>query len=456
MASWLDAALDYIPHWLDYQMRQNEQPGCVIAVVREGELILERAFGSADLRGGEALTPRHRFRVASHSKSFTAAAILKLREEGRLRLDDTVGRHVEGLHPEVAAATITQLLSHSAGLVRDGADSGQWADRRPFLDAAEIRADLAGGPVIPANIRLKYSNHGYGLLGIVIEAVTGEAYGDWIARKIVAPAGLAETTPDMPLAAPAPFARGHSGKLPLGRRVVIPGENPTNALAPATGFVSTAADLARFFNQLDPEAGTGLLSAASRREMIRPQWSETQSSLKRRYGLGIISGEIGDWSWFGHSGGFQGYITRTLTIPAQKLTISILTNAADGPAQGWGDGVVQLLQGFAKHGAPSDRAADWSGRWWSLWSAVDLVAMGDNVLVLSPGLANPLADASELEITGPDEGRIALAGSFAHHGEPVRRIRAADGAVAAIKLAGGRLLPEAELAAELEGRYEVG
>src|SRR3984957_17754280 len=114
MPSWLDAALDYIPHWLDYQMRQSEQPGCVIAVVQEGELILERAFGSADLRRGVALTPRHRFRVASHPKSFTAAAILKLREEGRLRLDDPVGRHVEGLHPEVAAATLTQPLSHSA------------------------------------------------------------------------------------------------------------------------------------------------------------------------------------------------------------------------------------------------------------------------------------------------------------------------------------------------------
>jgi CubicO group peptidase (beta-lactamase class C family) len=453
MATWLDPALDYVSHWLDHQQRQTELPGCVVAVAERGQLRFERAFGLADLRNGEALTPRHRFRVASHSKSFTAAGILKLREQGKLRLDDPVGWHVEGLHPEVAAATLTQLLSHSAGLVRDGTDAGQWADRRPFLDAAELRADLAGGPTIPGGTRLKYSNHGYGLLGLVIEAVTGETYRGWIQREIVEAAGLGETEPDMPASAPAPFTRGHSGKLPLGRRVVIPGENPTDALAAATGFVSTAADLARFFGLLDPETETGLLTPASRRELIRSQWDEAHSSLKRRYGLGIISGELGDWPWFGHSGGFQGYITRTLTLPRQGLTISILTNASDGPAQGWGDGIVRILQQFAKHGAPSDKVADWAGRWWSLWAALDLVALGDKVIAALPGQMNPFQDASEIEVTGPDEGRIALAGSFANHGETVRRERGANGSVSAVRLGGGTLLPEAALAAELTERY---
>ena len=453
MAIWLDAALDYIPLWLEHQQRLTELPGCVLAVAERGQLRFERAFGVADLGSGEALTPRHRFRVASHSKSFTAAGILKLREQGKLRLDDPVGWHVKNLHPEVAAATLSQLLSHSAGLVRDGADAGQWIDRRPFLNEAELRADLAGGLTIPAATRLKYSNHGYGLLGLVIGAVTGETYRDWIRREIVAAAGLAETEPDMPAGGAAPFTRGHSGKLPLGRRIVIPGENPTNALASATGFVSTAADLARFFSQLDPEAETSLLSSASRREMIRSQWSEAHSVLKRRYGLGTISGEIGDWSWFGHSGGFQGYITRTLTLPGRGLTVSILTNAVDGPAQGWGDSIVRILQEFARHGAPTDKVADWTGRWWSLWTAFDLVALGDKVVAALPGQMNPFQDASEIEVIGPDEGRIALAGSFGHHGEPVRRARGADGAVSTLRLGGGIYLPEAALAAELAERY---
>jgi len=145
MDDWLKPALDYILQWLEYQMRETEQPGCVIAIVHKGRVILEQAFGYADIVARAPLTPRHRFRVASHSKSFTAAGIMKLREVGKLNLDDRIGGHVEGLHPMVAEATIAQLLSHSAGIVRDGSDSGQWQGLRPFLDAAELRADLAAG-----------------------------------------------------------------------------------------------------------------------------------------------------------------------------------------------------------------------------------------------------------------------------------------------------------------------
>src|SRR5438445_13866893 len=77
MDRWLTAALDYIPSWLEFQMRQSEQPGCAIAIAQRGRIVLERAFGHADLVAGTKLTPRHRFRVASHSKSFTASGIMK-------------------------------------------------------------------------------------------------------------------------------------------------------------------------------------------------------------------------------------------------------------------------------------------------------------------------------------------------------------------------------------------
>src|SRR5580692_9931595 len=116
LPAWLEPALAYIPQWLGYQMRATEQPGCVLAIGYSGELVLEAAFGHADRAAGEAMTPRHRFRVASHSKSFTAAAMLKLREQGRVKLDDAVGQYVTGLHPDIAAATISQLLSHTAGI----------------------------------------------------------------------------------------------------------------------------------------------------------------------------------------------------------------------------------------------------------------------------------------------------------------------------------------------------
>lgn len=461
MEKWLVAGLDYLPRWLDYQMQATEQPGCAVAVAHKGKVVLECAFGHADLKRGTRLTPRHRFRVASHSKTFTAAGVLKLREAGRIGLDDPVGRHIAGLTPSVAAVTIGQLLSHSAGLVRDGSDSGQWTDRRPFLDEAALRADLSQGTVIEPNTRFKYSNHGYGLLGLVIESLTGERYVDWIGREIVAASGLRETTPDATpaLSSPhAPFARGHTAKLPMGRRVVIPGDNPTHALASATGFVSTGADLARFFSSLVPSAKKSVLSRASRRELSRRLWRDPHSSAERWYGLGTISGTLADWEWFGHSGSFQGTVTRTANVPARELTVSVLTNATDGSSQVWLDGTLHLLRAFARHGAAARRTAPWAGRWWSLWGAVDLLAMSDRVLVANPLLGNPVQDASEIEVTGRRErvatGRIALAGGFANHGEPVRLVFDERGKAKEFWLAGGKLLPQAQVERELFARYE--
>jgi CubicO group peptidase (beta-lactamase class C family) len=454
MEKWLAAALDYIPAWIDFQMRLTEQPGVSIAISHQGKPVLEQAFGHADAVAGVTLTPRHRFRVASHSKSFTAAGIMKLREQGKLQLDDPVGRHVKRLHPAVAQATIAQLLSHSAGLIRDGTDAGQWEDRRPFASARELKAALREAPILAANSRFKYSNHGYGLAGLVIEAVTGEPYNDWIKRAIVAPAGLRETEPDMPIGPRLPMARGHSARLPLGRRVIIPGLNPTRALAAATGFVSTARDLTRFFAQLDPAAKRSVLSPASRREMIRRHWRDPHATLEGYYGLGIISGKTGDWEHFGHSGGFQGFITRTAVLPERGLTLSVLINAVDGPAHPWLDGIMHILQAFARHGAPAARTRDWRGRWWSLWGAIDLVPMGEKVLVAGPALANPFTDASELSLSARDRGRIALANGYASHGESVRRLRDRTGEVAEVWLGGTRLLPERAIAEEIEARYE--
>jgi CubicO group peptidase (beta-lactamase class C family) len=417
MDRWLESALDYVPDWLGIQMRASERPGCVIAIAYRNRVVLERAFGHADLATKEPLTLRHRFRVASHSKSFTAAGILKLRERGKLRLDDPVGQFIGALNEAVARATIAQLLSHSAGLIRDGSDAGQFVDRRPFFSADELVADLKAAPVIEPNTRFKYSNHGYGLLGLVIEAITSEAYAAWIKREIVDAAGLKETEPDTPLSEGVPFARGHTGRLVLGRRLTIPGDFPTNAIAPAVGFVSTASDLARYFAQLSPKAKKSVLAEASRREMVRRQWRDPHSDLERYYGLGTISGTANGWDWFGHSGGLQGYISQTRVFPARDLTVSVLTNSIDRWAGPWLEGVTHILQSFAQNGAPSREVKDWTGRWWSLWGTVDLVPMGNKVMVAVPGAWTPFSNASELRITGRNDGCIALAGGYGSHGE---------------------------------------
>jgi CubicO group peptidase (beta-lactamase class C family) len=453
MEPWLQSAIGYIRSWIEFQLRTSQQPGCIVAVAHRGKVIAESAFGHANLTTGEKLTPRHRFRIASHSKSFTATAIMKLRERRKLRLDDPVGQYVEGLHPQVAATTIAQILSHSAGLTRDGADSGQFADRRTYLNRKELMAELRLPPAIEPNTRFKYSNHGFGLLGLVIEAIIREPYAVWIKREIVDAVGLRETEPDISTAKGIPFARGHTLRLPLGRRLVIPGENPANAIAPAAGFVSTAADVARFFAQLAPNAKRSVLSAASRREMTRRHWRNPHASQEGYYGLGIMSGSLAGWDWFGHSGVFQGYVSRTCVIPACDVTITILTNSNDGMAGFWLDGAMQILRAFADRGAPTRRVRDWTGRWWGTWGAIDLVPIGNLVMVANPHLLNPFMDATEIEVAGRDIGRISLATGYASHGQAVRRTRNKAGTVTDIWLAGGNPKPEKALAAELERRY---
>src|ERR1700729_89866 len=146
MEAWQQAAIGYIRDWIEFQLAASEQPGCIVAIAHRGKVVAEYAFGHANLATGEKLTPRHRFRIASHSKSFTAAGIMKLRDGRQLRLDDPVGQYVKGLHPQVAEATIAQALSHSAGLTRDGADAGQFIDRRPYLSARELLAELQSPP----------------------------------------------------------------------------------------------------------------------------------------------------------------------------------------------------------------------------------------------------------------------------------------------------------------------
>jgi len=453
MEPWLQPALDYSVAWLDLQMRQSRLPGCIVAVAGGPRVVLERAFGHADLARGEKLTPRHRFRIASHSKSFTAAGIMKLREQGKLRLDDPAGRFVGDLHPKVARATIAQLLSHTAGLIRDGADAGFYDDSRPWPTAAEMMAELTKPPVIEPNTRFKYSNYGYALLGAVIETITGEPYRAWIKREIIDAAGLRETLPDMPLSKRTPFARGHTPELLLSQRLVIPGDYEAGAAAPAGGFISTAADLARWFAQLAPEAKTSVLSAASRREMTRRHWRTPHSSAEQHYGFGITSGTLSGWDWFGHGGGLQGYISRTAVIPARGLTICALTNSTDGWAGFWVDGIMHILRTFAARGAPARRVRDWSGRWWSSWGAIDLVPIGNMVLTANPYMGNPFMDASEIEISGRDRGRITLANGYGSHGEPVRRVRDKSGAISEVWLSATPLRPEAQAAALLRRRY---
>ena len=104
-------------------------------------------------------------------------------------------------------------------------------------------------------------------------------------------------------------------------------------------------------------------------------------------------------------------------LPEHQLSISILTNSIDGPATEWILGAISILASFARKGAPVPRVRDWSGRWWGIWGAADLVPMGCRVTISYPSQMEPFASNSEVVVTGNDRGRIAEAAGGANYGE---------------------------------------
>jgi D-alanyl-D-alanine carboxypeptidase len=196
--------------------------------------------------------------------------------------------------------------------------------------------------------------------------------------------------------------------------------------------------------------------------MTRRHWRDTATAQERWYGLGTVSGSTpgapSDWDWFGHTGGFQGTISRTACVPAQELTVSAISNVAEGLSHSFVDGALQVLRAYARLGAPTRRTAPWNGRWWALWGAWDLVPFADRVLAANPGLPNPLLDAPEIELTAPlrnglAQGRIVQAGGFGNFGEPVRLQFDAKGRAQTLQLAGSRLQTEAAAKRELAAKY---
>jgi CubicO group peptidase (beta-lactamase class C family) len=452
---WLRDGLAYVEHWLEFQLRVSEHPGCSIAIEHQGTLAFEHAFGVANQTTQEPLTSRHGFRVASHSKAFTAAAIMLLFERGKLRLDDAVGSHVADLSPELGSATIAQLLSHAAGLTANADTQNYWNDLIPWPDETELRRQLALPLIMEPGEQFKYSNVGYGLLGLVIEAVTVQDYISWIISELLPLAGLTETFPDYDHTIGRPFANGHSAKHPIGR-VVIPGTNQTRAFAAATGFVSTPRDLAKFFGQLAPAAEQSFLSVRSRREMIRRHRREVPSAGEGYYGFGLASGVVEDKDYFGHHGAFQGYQSRTCVVPDLKLTVSIVTNAIDGSAGGWIDSVIHILKHFEQAGATVDALRCWQGRWWNVWATVDMIPLGDVVIYTSSDSSAPFAEPEEIEVLTTTTGRFRRSEGHALFGEMVERKLDNQGHCVAVIVGGDEFLTEGAHIERMKSTYVLG
>jgi CubicO group peptidase (beta-lactamase class C family) len=351
----LEEGLARIDKLADERFAGWHVPGLAYGVIFDGRLVHTRGLGT--LRVGEDAPPAPSsvFRIASMTKSFTAATVLHLRDEGRLGLDDPIGRHVpeladlRGPTTDSPPITIRHLLTMTAGFPTDD----PWGDRQQGLDLREFSNLLRGGLSFAwaPGTRFEYSNTGYGILGRLITNVAGMEYRDAVRERLVEPLGMSSTAFEAEAFAPERSAKGYVWRDEAFVEEPIDGYG---ALASMGGLFTTVEDLARwvgfFLDSVPPRDGpdgpeSGMpLSRASRREMqqamVPSELRLSQSAPDAmpdaetlHYGFGLFQIDTLEFGRVvGHGGGYPGFGSHMRWHAASGLGIVSLANSRYGPA----------------------------------------------------------------------------------------------------------------------------
>lgn len=433
--------LTFLHSWLELRTKTADTPGFSVAIAKNDKLIFKHAYGVRDMGTKEALEPDMIFRIASHSKTFTATAIMQLQEKGALRIDDLVITYLPWLKDHKDArwqhVSLRELLSHSAGVIRDGTDAAFWQLLSPFPDEVEFRqmildADL----VIEPNTKLKYSNFGFTLLGLVIKEVSGISYNEYVMENIVEPLGLKNTFPEFTKNIEAKMVAGHTRLYTNRERHVLPHAS-TNILSAATGFCSTAEDLCMYFSA--QRVGSGkLLTDESKREMQRTHWKAERSA--NDYGLGMQINHIGNRTTYGHSGGFPGHITNSVLDPEDGLVVVVLTNSHDGEAGLATKAILTAIDTLGES-EPDNNLLRFEGRFAGLGSFEEIIVKNSRLLAISPKTWFPFENAEVFKKINDTRLKIIKASSYSSEGEFVDYVFNEDNSVQYIMDSGIKLMP---------------
>ena len=319
------------------------QPGLAYGVIADGALVHAGGFGER-WRGGPVPDADTLFRIASMTKSFTAALVLKLRDNGALRLDDPAVDYVpelRGVAPPIAGCppiTIRHLLTMTAGFPTDD----PWGDRQQGLAPAAFATLLADGEArcawVPGT-KFEYSNLGYAVLGRVISSVTGLDYAHAVRTDVLEPLGLDRTGYEAADVDQIHLARGYQRDGAEWRELA---PDPYGAFAPMGGIFSCVRDLSRwvawFADAFSPGDAGRPLSRQSRREMQLGQVAITDEgshvvvrfggAASISYGFGLFAE---DDPAFGtivqHSGGYPGFGSQMRWHPSTGLGTVVLANS---------------------------------------------------------------------------------------------------------------------------------
>ncbi len=329
---------------------QESIPGLVYGVVAEDELVLAEALGMRELESQSPVTLDTVFRIASMTKSLVAMAILCLRDDQRLRLDEPVAKYVPELKglvyptadsPEL---TIRHLLTMTPGFPEDN----PWGDRQMAItDATFRRRLLAGIPFSNApGIEYEYSNYGYSILGRIVSRVSGMRFQDYITRQILKPLGMHATVWDKRRVPPDRLAIGYrrqenpaTGAFEFDAQPIL----PDGAFAAMAGLFTTVADFARYMVLLmdaypprdDPEGGP--VRRATAREM--QQLARFETLVERKLADGSVWHAVSGYGYglavwhderlghgISHGGGLPGYGSYYYCLPQRRVGVVAMTN----------------------------------------------------------------------------------------------------------------------------------
>ena len=287
-----------------------------VAISRGNEMLVQQAWGVADVATKRPTTAATVYMIGSISKQFTAALLLKQVERGKLALTDSLGRYLTtGLRPEWRSLTIEQLLNHTAGMQNDLKREGR--PEEPVTTETMIAWAARDTMAFAPGIRPAYSNVGYLLLGALVETLYGKPYAAALQEEITGPLGLRTLGwCSEPGKNPA-VATGHTYVGP-GKNEPTPYAHPSKSLG-AGGICATAGDLAAWNQALH---GGRVLAPASYAAMITPR------GVARGYGFGL---QLTTTPWGApaiyHLGSVVGFSGQNVWFPAESLSVTVLHNS---------------------------------------------------------------------------------------------------------------------------------
>lgn len=385
--------------------RDKRAPGVVAAVIHGDTVVWQGAAGIA--RPGERATPGHAVRIGSITKTFTAAAILQLRDAGALDLDDRLEQHLDV--PAHKGPTIRRLLSHLSGLQRE--PPGEiWQTLVDHEEQALLAALPDAEQALPPGQRFHYSNLAFALLGQVVAARAGAPWWETVQERLVRPLGLARTAFDPDATAPHAdgfWVRPYEDVLEAEAHVRLAGT------APAAQLWSTVGDLCQWGRFLGGKGDPAILAHATLEEARVPQAMVDEAWL-RAFGLGVILYRRGERVYAGHGGAMPGFLAEVVYSAKDGVGAAVAANTSSGfdagtlaldlaeEAAGALVGPEEWVPGEA---APAG-VAELLGHWWSE-GAEFTFRWHDGALEAQPAGAPRGKFVSRFAQEGPDRFRVA-------------------------------------------------